>query len=174
MGALVALSWTSDYNKPGGKVLELLVVLGVGVFVALKFQTRRFEQAKAQWLQRGAKPRTPTVAAPAPQPRPRLAIEGTQRPRIANMKFVRNFGLNPRTLADLRVYAHFGRFEQFPDAMRALLPNLHASGCALGSTLMELLFHGRALQEGEAIYFALVAGGREPRVVAFVDRLRLQ
>jgi hypothetical protein len=38
--------------------------------------------------------------------------------------------------------------------------------------MMELLFHGRALKEGEAVYFALVDAAPEPRVIAFVDRLR--
>ena len=47
-------------------------------------------------------------------------------------------------------------------------------GTAVGIDMMELLFHGRGLREGEAVYFALVDAAPEPRVVAFVDKLRRQ
>ncbi len=155
-------------------MLELLVILAVMVFIVSKLDARHFEQARNQWglgsrIAEGAAQSGPD----APRPRPRLKIEGTQRPGIANVKFLKGFGVNPHQLADLRIFSHFGGFEQFPETIRALLRELHAAGCAVGPLVMEMLFHGRGLKEGEAVYFALVEGRQEPHVVAFVDRLRL-
>ena len=154
-------------------MLELLLVLAVMVYIVSKLEARHFEDAKTHW----GLGKTPAAAgaapAEAPRPRPRLAIEGTQRPRIGNVKFLKGFGVNPQRVADLRIYAHFGRFEQFPQSIRGALAELHASGAAVGTTIMQLMFHGRGLAEGEAIYFALVEESREPHIVAFVDRLRL-
>jgi hypothetical protein len=53
-----------------------------------------------------------------------------------------------------------------------MLRDLYERGTAVGIDMMELLFHGRGLREGEAVYFALVDAAPEPRVVAFVDKLR--
>jgi len=85
---------------------------------------------------------------------------------------VKGFGVNPQSVQDIRVYAHFGAVEHFPSAIVALLQDLYQRGTAVGSEMMELLFHGRALKEGEAIYFTLIEAAPEPRVVAFIDRLR--
>jgi hypothetical protein len=73
---------------------------------------------------------------------------------------------------DIRVYSHFGAVEHFPSAIVALLQDLYQRGTVVGAEMMELLFHGRALKEGEAIYFTLIEAAPEPRVVAFIDRLR--
>ena len=80
--------------------------------------------------------------------------------------------MNPRAVQDIRIYAHFGRLEQFPKSVVSLLIHLYERGSAVGADVMGVLFHDRALQEGEAIYFALVAATPRPRVVAFVDKLR--
>lgn len=153
-------------------MLELLLILAVMVYIVSKLEARHFEQAKNPWGL-GQAPAAGAAPAEAPRPRPRLAIEGTQRPGFSNMKFVKGFGVNPQRVADMRIYAHFGRFEQFPGGIRGLLAELHTAGCAVGPGIMELMFHGRGLAEGEAVYFALVEEAREPYVVAFVDRLRL-
>ncbi len=153
-------------------MLELILLAAVMVFIVSRLDARHFEEAKSQWGL-GRAPAAEQPAAAGTPPRPRLAIEGTQRPGIANPGFVKGYGVNPQRVADLRVYAHLGRFEQFPDAVREALAELHRSGQALGTGVMELMFHGRRLAEGEAVYFALVEDGADPRVVAFVDRLRL-
>jgi hypothetical protein len=155
-------------------MLELLVILAVMVFIVSKLDARHFEQAKTQWGLGSGSPGAVAPGGETPRPRPRLAIDGTQRPGIANFKFVKGFGVNPQQVADLRTFSHFGRFEQFPAAIRSLIAELHEAGCAVGPTIMEMLFHGRGLQEGEAVYFALVEGRQEPHVVAFVDQLRLK
>jgi hypothetical protein len=151
-------------------MIELLLILIVLVYLASKIDKRHFEQASSQAGLRSTadecKPET------APRPTLRLAIEGTQRPCLRSTKFVKSFGVNPQSVQDIRVYAHFGALEHFPSAIVTLLQDLYQSGTAVGSEMMELLFHGRALKEGEAIYFALIEAAPEPRVVAFVDRLR--
>jgi hypothetical protein len=151
-------------------MLELILIAAVMVFIVSRLDARHFEQAKSQWGL-GRAPAAATGAAPAPQVRPRLAIEGTQRPAPGSTGFVKGYGVDPRRLADLRVYAHLGRFEQFPESIRTLLDELHRSGCALGTGIMEIMFHQRRLAEGEAVYFALVDGG-DRQILAFVDRLR--
>lgn len=152
-------------------MLEILLILGVMVYVVWKLESQHFERARSTWgiASADARPR----AQPAAPARPRLAIEGTQRPLIRDKKFVKGFGVNPIAVQDLRIYARMGGFEQFPASLRSFIRDLHDSGSAVGTGIMELLFHGRPLDQGEAVYFALVASGGEPRVVTFVDRLRL-
>jgi hypothetical protein len=153
-------------------VLEILLILAVMVYVVWKLESHHFERARSTWGIASAE--APPHARPAAPPRPRLAIEGTQRPLIRDKKFVKGFGVNPIALQDLRIYACMGRFDQFPASLRTFIQDLHDSGSAVGTGIMELLFHGRPLDEGEAVYFALVESGGEPRVVTFVDRLRLR
>jgi hypothetical protein len=152
-------------------MLELILLAAVMVFIVSRLDARDFEEAKSHWGL-GRAPAAAQSATAAPAPRPRLALEGTQRPGIAHPTFVKGFGVNPQRVADLRVYAHLGRFEQFPELIRATMAELHRSGYALGAGIMELMFHGRRLAEGEAVYFALVEEASEPHVVAFGDRLR--
>ena len=101
-----------------------------------------------------------------------LRIEGTERLLPGPTKFVAAFGIDLRTLRDLRVYARGGDLESFPPALAALLRALHRNGCVSGAEAVALLFHGRPLGDGEALYFALVDLPPEPRVMAFVDRRR--
>jgi hypothetical protein len=152
-------------------MLEILLIVGVMVYIVWKLDSHHFEQVQALWREDAA----PCGArrTPEPPPRPRLAIEGTQRPVIRDKKFVKGFGVNPLAVQDMRVYACMGRFDQFPDSMQTFLRDLHDAGSAVGAGIMELLFHGRRLGAGEAVYFALVQIGPEPKVVTFLDRLRL-
>jgi hypothetical protein len=152
-------------------MLEILLILGVMVYIVWKLDSHHFEQVQSLW--RNDSGEAESARAQEALPRPRLAIEGTQRPFIRNKQFVKGFGVNPVAVQDMRVYACMGRFEQFPDSMQSFLRDLHDAGSALGSGIMELLFHGRRLGAGEAVYFALVQSGTEPRVVTFIDRLRL-
>lgn len=152
-------------------MLELILILAVVVYLVSKLDARHLEEARAD--QRGES-RQAMQTRPAPQARPamRLQIEGTQRALPRSTSFVKGFGVNPQALQDLRTYTHFGSLEQFPDAITAMLRDLYERGTAVGTDMMELLFHGRSLREGEAVYFALVDAAPEPRVVAFVDKLR--
>ena len=152
-------------------MFEILLILGVMVYIVWKLESQHLERARSSWDLPSDGPETRRM--PAALPRPRLAIEGTQRPLIRDKKFVKGFGVNPLAVQDLRVYACMGRLEEFPASVRSFLHELHDTGCALGTGIMELLFHGRPLDEGEAVYFALVQSGAEPRIVTFVDRLRL-
>ena len=151
-------------------MLELLLILAVVVYLVSKLDKHHFEQASSQ---AGLRQR-PAEDKPEAAPRPtlRLSIEGTQRPYLRSTGFVKGFGMNPQSVQDIRVYTHFGAVEHFPSAIVALLQDLYQRGTAVGSEMMEVLFHGRALKEGEAIYFALIDAAPEPRVIAFVDRLR--
>jgi hypothetical protein len=172
IGLLVAavLAVHAARNKEA-PMLELILILAVVVYLVSKLDARHFEQARSE---QGLDPREAGPARPAPQPRPtmRLQIEGTQRPVLRSTGFVKGFGVNPLTLQDLRVYTRFGKLEQFPETIAAMLRDLYDRGTAVGIDMMELLFHGRCLREGEAVYFALVDAAPEPRVVAFVDKLR--
>ena len=151
-------------------MLELLLILAVVVYLVSKLDKHHFEQASSQaGLRQSPADRKPEEA---PRPTLRLSIEGTQRPHLRSTGFVKGFGMNPQSVQDIRVYAHFGAVENFPTAIVALLQDLYQRGTAVGSEMMELLFHGRGLKEGEAVYFALIEAAPEPRVVAFIDRLR--
>ncbi len=152
-------------------MLEILLILGVMVYIVWKLDSHHFEQVQALLRENAAPGESPH--APASLPRPRLAIEGTLRPFIRNKQFVTGFGVNPVAVQDMRVYAGIGRFDQFPESMQSFLHDLHDAGGAVGAGIMELLFHERRLGDGEAVYFALVQAGAEPRVVTFIDRLRL-
>jgi hypothetical protein len=111
-------------------------------------------------------------AAPPGDASLRLWIQGTERAVVPDAGFVCAFGVDRRTLRDLRIYARGGDLESFPTALIALLFSLYREGAVRGVDAMALLFHGRALAEGEALYFALVDVPPEPRVVAFLDRRR--
>lgn len=152
-------------------MLEILLILGVMVYVVWKLDSHHFERVQAILSEDAPPGEDPR--APAFLPRPRLAIEGTQRPFIRNKQFVKGFGVNPLSVQDMRVYASMGRFDQFPESMQSFLRDLHDAGSAVGAGIMELLFHERRLGDGEAVYFALVQSGTGPRVVTFIDRLRL-
>jgi hypothetical protein len=100
----------------------------------------------------------------------RLWIEGTERPLLRSTGFLAAFGLEVRRLRDIRVYEHGGELESFPARLIALLFDLYTRGAVRGADAMALLFHGRPLGEGEALYFALIDLPPEPSVVAFIDR----
>lgn len=151
-------------------MLELLLILAVVVYLASKLDTHHFERSGSQFGSSLAS-RAGTLPV-AQRPTLRLAIEGTQRPYFRSNKFVKGFGVNPQLVQDIRVYSRLGAVENFPVTVVALLHDLYLRGGALGAEIMELLFHGRALKEGEAVYFALLDAKPEPRVVAFVDKLR--
>lgn len=152
-------------------MLELFCILAVAVYLVSKLDISHFAQARAQAGLPSIKPRASKQSEDAPAPR--LVIEGTQRPRFRSTMFVKAFGVNPRAVHDIRIYAHFGGLEQFPAAVSKQLAEIYERGAAVGTEIMGLLCHGRGLKEGEAIYFTLVDARPEPRVVAFVDKLRL-
>jgi hypothetical protein len=151
-------------------MLELILILAVVVYLVSKLDARHFEQARNENGVPAAREQTRAQPELA-RPRLRLSIEGTQRPLLRSTGFVKGFGVNPLALQDLRVYAHFGSLEQFPATIVSMLRDLYEKGTAVGTEITALLFHGRGLREGEAIYFALVDAAPEPRIVAFVDRL---
>ena len=152
-------------------MLELILILAVVVYLVSKLDAHHFEQARGETPAPAGR-----AAAGAPaelaRPRLRLSIEGTQRPLLRSTGFVKGFGVNPLALQDLRVFTHFGSLEQFPTTIVSMLRDLYEKGTAVGAEITALLFHGRGLQEGEAVYFALVDAAPEPRIVAFVDKLR--
>ncbi len=151
-------------------MLELLLILAVVVYLVSRLDAHHLERPNLVFGP-APKPGATSLRAP-PRPALRLAIEGTQRPYFRSNKFVKGFGVNPQLVQDIRVYSRLGLVEHFPAAVVALLHDLYLRGGAVGSEVMELLFHGRALKEGEAVYFALLDAKPEPRVVAFVDKLR--
>ena len=150
---------------------ELLCILAVIVLLVRKLDVHNFERTRrrhklARWTATGLTRREPS------RPQPKLWIEGTIRLNLRSKKFIKGFGMNPQHVHDIRIYACFGSLEQFPRAVANVLLDLYERGSAVGTDIMALLFHGRDLQEGEAVYFALVEARPEPRVVAFVDKLR--
>src|SRR5262245_36624038 len=113
---------------------------------------------------------TASLARPRPDRTLRLWIEGTERPRLRSTGFLAAFGLDARCTLDIRVYERSGELESFPARLAALLFELYLLGKVRGADAMALLYHGRPLGDGEALYFALVDLPPEPTVVAFVDR----
>jgi hypothetical protein len=113
-----------------------------------------------------------SLAAKDERPQFRLAIPDTQRLLVRNKSFVKGFGVPPHAVHDIRTYAAPGGIEDFPATLAAQLRELYARGGAVGTEIMALLCHGRGLKAGEAVYFALVDSRPQPRVVAFVDKVR--
>lgn len=138
-------------------MLELLLLFGVVAFLV--------SQASL-----GAEYPTPGTPPPATDAGAalRLSIADTQRPLLPAGGFVRTFGLDPREVRDLRMYARPGPLETFPLPVVAVLLDLYSAGSALGAETMALIVNGRPLAPGEALYFVLVAAGKESRVVAFI------
>jgi hypothetical protein len=101
----------------------------------------------------------------------RLHIDNTDRLALRSTRFLRGRGIEPRRLCDVRVFVPNSDLETVPPNIAAVLGDLHERGWMIGADTMHLLFHGRGLRAGEALYFALVDDVREPKVVAFVDRL---
>jgi len=153
-------------------MLELICLIAVMAFIAFKLQPHHFEKARDDWglNQRAAASATVLAAA---RVAPKLAIAGTEQPASGSRGFVKSFGLDPASVKDLRVFRG-DAFGSLPAALSAMVSELHARGSAVGGEIMALIHHGRALAQSEAIYFALVqpAEQAEPRVVAFVDRVR--
>lgn len=116
--------------------------------------------------------RRPPAASEAPHPVLRLWIEGTRRTELPSVGFLGRFGLDARTVRDLRVYDGGGSLGSFPSRLTALLFDLYMQGALRGAEMTGLLFHDRPLGDGEAVYFALVDLPPEPSVVAFIDRRR--
>ncbi|MCU0805528.1 MAG: hypothetical protein MUF79_10635 [Burkholderiales bacterium] len=156
-------------------MLEWLCLIAVMAFIATKLQPRDFERARNQWGFRlpGAAAAGSDASAAPPRVVPKLMIAGTERPALGSNGFVKGFGIDPTALKDLSVYRRGGA-ERFPVSMAAILSDLYDGGHAVGDAIMELIHHGRPLAADEGVYFALVQAheNAEPRVVAFVDRLR--
>ncbi|MCX7893742.1 MAG: hypothetical protein N2544_15420 [Burkholderiales bacterium] len=152
-------------------MLEWLCLVAVMAFVATRLQPRGLQRAREDLAARIAPARPAAASAPV-RVVPRLTIAGTERPRLASTGFVKGFGIEPASLKDLSVYR--GAAERFPVAIAAILSDLHEAGQAVGDAVMEVIHHHRPLAADEGVYFALVQAheNAEPRVVAFVDRLR--
>jgi hypothetical protein len=99
-----------------------------------------------------------------------LSIADTERPLLPTGGFVRTFGLDPREVRDVRLYARPGPLESFPLPLVAVLLERYGEGCALGAETRALICDGRLLAPDEALYFVLVAAGKESRVVAFIGK----
>jgi hypothetical protein len=150
-------------------MLELLLILGVVVYLASQIDRAREPGPFGVDASLRATPAgVPAVALGEQQ---RLTIADTQRPLVRNAEFVRAYGLDPRAVRDIRVYVRAGALDTLPPALATLLLELHREGCVLGAETAALLFRGRALGRGEALFFALTAAQPMPRVVAFLGKL---
>lgn len=152
-------------------MFELIVIAAVMVFIVSRLDAHHFEDAKSHWGLGAAPVQTQGPTKPA-DPGPHLRIAGTETAPGNSFKFVNGFGLRAESLADMRVYAGAGRFDAFPESIRTLLGELHEAGCAIGTDIMEIMFHDRELAGHEAVYFALVQNAADTHVVAYVDRMR--
>lgn len=148
-------------------MLELLLILGAVIYLVAKLNPREAERLAAAHAEALSVPPGPHLPLGSMQ---RLTIADTQRPSLTSAAFVRAFGLDPREVRDIRIYARGGPFETFPAALAALLLELHREGCVVGAETTALLFRGRPLQDGEALFFALTVAQPMPRVVAFLDK----
>jgi hypothetical protein len=153
-------------------MFEWIVMVAALGLIASRLTPRHFEKARSDW---GLKQRHAAAAgaAASPRPVPALAIAGTERAGGASHGFVKGFGLDPSSLRDLRLL-RVDALGRLPEAMAAMLAELHRAGRALGADIMELIHFGRPLGSDQAVYFALVQPGSaaEPQMVAFVDRVR--
>jgi hypothetical protein len=152
-------------------MLELLCILAILLYIVWRLNPKELEDGASSYELATAALAEPS-AAEAPRYTMQLAIAGTQRADLGHRKFVKSFGMNPQAVHDLRTFSHSGDAAEVPATIRSALLELHDRGCALGSDVMGLLFHGRGLKASEAIYFALLVGKPEPRIVAFIDQQR--
>jgi hypothetical protein len=152
-------------------MFELIVIAAVMVFIVSRLDAHHFEEAKSHWGLGTAPVQIQRLMKPV-ELGPHLRIAGTETAPGNSFKFVKGFGLRAESLADLRVYAGLGRYDAFPESVRTLLGELHEAGCAVGTDIMEIMFHDRELAANEAVYFALVENDDETHVVAYVDRMR--
>jgi hypothetical protein len=153
-------------------MFEWIVMVAALGLIASRLTAAHFEKARSDW---GLKRRHLAAfgEVPAPRPVPALAIVGTDRAGHGAHGFVKGFGLDPASLKDLRVF-RADTLGRLPEAIAAMLAELHRAGRARGADIMELIHFGRPLGGDQAVYFALVqpAAAAEPQVVAFVDRVR--
>lgn len=126
-------------------------------------------QAKASMAQ------APVPAAPAVgQDRPRLQIEGSEKPATGDTRFLKLFGLANRPVLDMRFIPGPRSFTELPPFVSANLVRAYEAGDAVGTDVMEFIHHGRRLKDNQQLWFVLLSMGEQTaaRLVAFVDIVR--
>lgn len=108
-----------------------------------------------------------------PQMRYALQLPGTE-PFEGTLAFVKNFGLKPADVQDLRYLKGEGQsLKDFPKIVRECLSHAYETGFGRGIMVATFLNGGQPLQEKDALFFALVKAPEQPvHVVAFIDKLR--
>jgi hypothetical protein len=116
-----------------------------------------------------------SVPAPAPAPAPLgLVVPNATHVPLSMVSFLRLFGLAYAPLRDFCFIQGPLTKEQLHPIVSNTLVQMHSEGDAVGSDVMEFLFHGRELKNTEMLSFALLDGRTqaESRIVAFVDKMR--
>jgi hypothetical protein len=110
----------------------------------------------------------PQVPASAPRP---LDIDGTERPKLKSLGFLKGYAIRPEFVTDVVRYAKTGPLESFPHAVQNAIRLLFTDGALKGTEIVGILFRNERLAEGEAVYFAMVNPPKQPAfAVGFVDK----
>jgi hypothetical protein len=145
--------------------IEIIVIVAIAAFVVSGMLSKKPAAGNAKGG-RGAP--TSAAAAPEPQLKQQLSIEGTEQYR-GDVSFVKQFGIAPRSVREIRFAKGFSAIVQAPDAVRDCLEMLRDEGNTRGPDVARLASGMQELQAGQAVYFVLV-GDRE--MLAFQDAAR--
>lgn len=163
-------------------MIELIIICGVIAYLYARADKARAQKAlppqkQEQAVSPGNAGGTSAVqgnAAAAKPPR-KLAIPGAEPFPLASAGFFNAFGVSTSRLCDAMCFKGTGGIDEFPPAVATAIQALYEEGTAIGQEVMRLTHHGRKLEPGEAVYFALTRhGGQndEYTMFAFIDRAR--
>lgn len=143
---------------------EIIILVLVGAFVVSGLLMRKTAatQAPSTTNARGAQP---PATVPLVQ---KMAIDGTESYR-GEYAFVKQFGLVPGLVREVRLSKGFSSIAEAPGAVRKCLEMLKEEGRTRGSDVVRLTAGLQVLQPGHAVYFVL-SGADE--MVAFQDLAR--
>lgn len=157
------------------EIFGTLAIIAVIIWVFAKLENwqakaaERDDQREASQATTANRPEEPSAGA-SPPPRRRLAIEGTEQV-VTGYGFVKAFSLPPALVTDVARRKGPGSLASFPTALQDTLKLLYEHGCLHGLEIIELLFKGADLPEGQALYFAMVSPPNQPAyVVGFIDK----
>ncbi|KWU17879.1 hypothetical protein [Burkholderia cenocepacia] len=123
--------------------------------------------ASAPSIKRDA-PAIPAAEAHAPRP---LDIDGTERPKLQSLGFLKGYAVRPEFVTDVVRYAKAGSLDSFPQAVQHAIRVLFNDGALKGTEIVGILFRNEPLEDGQAVYFAMVNPPKQPAfAVGFVDK----
>jgi len=153
------------------------IFISSGLLIALYVSFKFYKQNKIKqtpFVENKETGLVPAQQVPGSPQGKRLDIVGTIAIPVVDGIFVSAFGLQKNKLIDLVHYAKKGAMDSFPEDVQGCLRSCYSAGHALGLETRELVRGTGLLQEGYALYFALIDQGLlvQPQITAFVGKTR--